>query len=375
MRNGRYVFVSHDGFGLGHVRRNVRIAAAMLEAEPSAQITIVTGIDSAHPWLDEQAMAVVRVPPLVKDEAGRYRNSQMSLDHALRVRSDVLLRTVADLQPDAVVIDRHPFGIDGEWRAGLRHAREHGAAVVVGLRDVIDEPSAVRAELGSDRWSGATEMVDEVLVYGSPVICDHKREYGLSIEPTYCGWVSETPTPPRGAVEQRLLVVAAGGGGDGAAVMAIGCGLAEDDRVHRALFVLGPAGSARAQMLRASLRHVSVEVEVLPVVADCSALFATAGVVLTMAGYNSTVEALAVGSRPILMPRRAPRREQAIRASRLASLGLADVVDADAQSDEISWLLDRPRRLSANALRDVGLDLGGADAAAQKVRSLVSVSA
>ena len=64
-----------------------------------------------------------------------------------------------------------------------------------------------------------------------------------------------------------------------------------------------------------------------------------------MAGYNTTVEALAAGVRPLLVPRRSPRREQAIRATRLASLGLADIVDEDATVDEVSWLLRRPRRL------------------------------
>ena len=43
-------------------------------------------------------------------------------------------------------------------------------------------------------------------------------------------------------------------------------------------------------------------------------LFARAAAVLCMAGYNSTLEALAAGRRPILVPRRSPRREQAIRA-------------------------------------------------------------
>lgn len=98
-------------------------------------------------------------------------------------------------------------------------------------------------------------------------------------------------------------------------------------------------------------------------------LFARAGAVVQMAGYNSTVEALAAGVRAVLVPRRAPRREQAIRASRLASLGLADVVDETASPDEVAWLLDQPRLLPAGACERAGMSLDGAAFAARLLTS------
>ena len=109
--------------------------------------------------------------------------------------------------------------------------------------------------------------------------------------------------------------------------------------------------------------------------AGCLPLFASAGAVLQMAGYNSTVESLAVGVRPILVPRRSPRREQAIRASRLSSLGLADVVDERADAAEVDWLLDRPRRLPQGALDHAGLSLAGAANAAAELLTLAGVGA
>jgi predicted glycosyltransferase len=104
---------------------------------------------------------------------------------------------------------------------------------------------------------------------------------------------------------------------------------------------------------------------VLDGVPSCGALFSRAQAVLCMAGYNSTLEALAAGRRPILVPRRSPRREQAIRAGRLAALGLADVVDEGADAEEVSWLLDRDRRLTPTQLREAGVTLDGARRAAQ----------
>jgi predicted glycosyltransferase len=83
-----------------------------------------------------------------------------------------------------------------------------------------------------------------------------------------------------------------------------------------------------------------------------------------MAGYNSTLEALAAGRRPILVPRRSPRREQAIRAGRLAALGLAHVVDEGAAAREVSWLLGRDHSVTPEDLARAGVWLDGADRAA-----------
>ncbi|NUS50408.1 MAG: hypothetical protein HOQ22_05120, partial [Nocardioidaceae bacterium] len=62
--------------------------------------------------------------------------------------------------------------------------------------------------------------------------------------------------------------------------------------------------------------------------------------------------------------------EQAIRAGRLAALGLADVVDEGADVGEVAWLLGRPRTLRPDALQDAGIDLDGAGNAARRMRLL-----
>ena len=90
-----------------------------------------------------------------------------------------------------------------------------------------------------------------------------------------------------------------------------------------------------------------------------------------MAGYNSTLEALAAGHRPVLVPRRHPRSEQAIRAERLQELGLADVVQPGADPAEVAaWLRDRPRVLPGGALDAAGIDLRGAETAATRLHEL-----
>jgi predicted glycosyltransferase len=310
---------------------------------------------------------VVRVPPLLKDSDGAYRNGTIPFVEAVARRGRALIDEVEADPPDVVVVDRHPFGTAGELHDGLERARRYGAALVLGLRDVLDEPTVAAQELASPAWHDAVNLYDRVLVYGAALLVDHEAEYGLPTTPHYCGWV--VTRPPRAEPEPRLLAVAAGGGGDGAQVFRLGSRLVELKPAWRGVIAAGPY-AAHAAGLRPDAG--GGRLRVLDGVPSCGALFSRAQAVLCMAGYNSTLEALAAGRRPILVPRRSPRREQAIRAGRLAALGLADVVDEGADAEEVSWLLDRDRRLTPVQLREAGVTLDGARRAAQVLVQLAT---
>ncbi len=359
-----YLFSSHDGFGLGHVRRNTVISGEILRQDPAAEITLVTGIPARPDWLDNAGVRVVSVPPLIKGSDGRYRNSTMSVGAALEMREHIFLREVRQTRPDVVIVDRHPFGTSGELRLGLSAARRAGAMITLGLRDIIDERDTVRAEIAGESWHNVGAVFDQLLVYGDPALCDHQAEYGLPIEPTYCGWVVEPPAP--GAPDPRLIVISAGGGGDGQAVLSLGLNVVRLRPEMRAVVAAGPFAAALPKDALLPRGRLAGRVQVHPHGDATGRLFASAGTALQMAGYNSTAESLAAGLRPVLVPRRRPRREQAIRAARLACLGLADMVDESASAAEVSWLLDQPRRLAPGACAAAGISFDGAAVAANR---------
>jgi predicted glycosyltransferase len=367
----RYVFSSHDGYGLGHVRRNVLIARAIRALDPSAQVTIVTGVPAGPAWLGAAAgMEVVRVPPLLKRSDGSYLPIGMEADQAIERRRRRFEAVIEDVRPHVVVVDRHPYGTAGELRDALLRARRDDASLVLGLRDILDDPQVVAAEIVGAGWEGAEDLFDEVLVYGERRFCDHRAEYGLSVEPSYCGWVTESVPP--GERDGGRLVIAAGGGGDGGPVFRLGLEVLDGRPAMRGEIVVGPyadvAGLAELVSSSPALDRVKLLVD-----ADgCIDVFARASAVLEMAGYNSTFEALAAGQRPILVPRRAPRREQAIRAERLQSLGLADVVDERADAAQVDPLLDRPRQVPRSALEAAGIRLDGAHRAAAHLQELAA---
>jgi predicted glycosyltransferase len=360
----RYLFASHDGFGLGHVRRNTLVARAILAREPDAEIVVVTGLPMRPAWLGE-GVRVVPVPALLKDSAGAYRNPGMSVQQALAARSAAFRAAVETVRPHVVVVDRHPYGTAGELKPGLHAARRQGAALVLGLRDILDQSTAVEAELAGAGWDGVPDLFDEVLVYGERVLCDHEREYGLPVAPRYTGWVADAV--PSRTREPGLVVISAGGGGDGAAVFALGGPLARRLPGGRVVIVAGPYATRDVE--------AGGNLTVLRDAPGCAELFATATGVVQMAGYNTTVEALAAGLRPVLVPRRNPRREQAIRASRLTALGVADTVDEGVPVDEVDWLLARSRLLPEGALEAAGIRLDGAERAARAVSALAAVAA
>lgn len=358
----RFVLYSHDGYGLGHVRRNVLIARALLADDAHAEITIVTGVARRPAWLDDPRFNVVAVPSLVKSASGVYRNDAFGFHDALERRSTIFSQLVDRVRPHVIVVDRHPLGTGGELTDGLERARATGSSLVLGLRDVLDEPAAVAREIASAPWRRVPELYDAVLVYGERWLCDQVSEYGLPVEPYYCGWVTEMASC--GPYDPRLVVLAAGGGADGQRVLALGATLLASRPYLHAVAVAGPyAGDDRNQL------PDSVTVVRSP--NGCMELYRRAGAVVQMGGYNSTFEALAAGIRPIIVPRRSPRREQAIRASRLAAVGLADVVDDDAEGAEVAWLLDRPRRFAPDVLSAVDLCLDGATRSARLVGSFV----
>lgn len=335
-----YVFSSHDGFGLGHLRRNTQIAHALLETDPGARITIVTGVAIRPRWIGDARIRTITVPPLLKGSDGAYRNPGMAFEQAVGIRTRVFESVIEQTRPAAVIVDRHPFGLAGELQAGLRRAQAGGAALVLGLRDVLDEPTRVREELDGAGWDGVPDLFDTLLVYGEAALCDHRAEYGVPLAPIYTGWVGPArPEPSAPAREAGLLLVSAGGGGDGRPVFDLGAEVLARRPSWRGVIVAGPyaADLTPSDLPAAAAARITIE-RGRP---SCVDLLARAGAAVQMAGYNSTVEAIACGLRPVLVPRRSPRREQAIRASRLAALGLADVVDEGAHPDEVAWLLDR----------------------------------
>src|SRR4051794_41224763 len=62
----RVFLCSHDGYGLGHLRRNVLIAAALRSTIPAVETTVVTGVAVDPGWPEWRGGGGFYMPPPLK---------------------------------------------------------------------------------------------------------------------------------------------------------------------------------------------------------------------------------------------------------------------------------------------------------------------
>jgi len=244
--------------------------------------------------------------------------------------------------------------------------------IVLGLRDIIDEPSVV-----CDLWrrektyEAIREYYDEVLIYGRKDVFDAASHYGMNAEfpgrVTYCGYVcSEEPLKARDQVREdlrllkdKLVVVAAGGGHDAYPLMQScmeACQLLGKHAPFDIFFITGPLMDlAQREQLRAEARGLGIRV--ITSVEDTPSFINAADLVITMGGYNSLCEAISFRRKALVVPRLGPRAEQRMRARLFQERGLIDVLDprevsAKSLLERIMVDLERRDFPSSNAVID-----------------------
>ena len=150
---GRFLFYSHDGFGLGHMRRHLAVARALTELAPEASVLLVTGSDVVSRLNLTPSIDILKLPGLRKVSNDEYasRHLRILVSEIRALRSELLHAAVKAYRPTVVLVDKHPFGAKGEFRAGLEELRATGGCAVLGLRDILDEPASVLKEWSPHR--------------------------------------------------------------------------------------------------------------------------------------------------------------------------------------------------------------------------------
>lgn len=367
-RATRVALYSHDTQGLGHVRRNSLIAAAFVDADPDTDLLLLTGAPEASALPLPPRTDLVTFPSVRKGLDGSYaaRTLSASLDEVVAMREAVIEGALTSFDPDLVIVDKVALGAHGELAGPLTRLRaEHGTRLVLGLREILDDPVTTAREWREDATEDVIDrFYDAVWVYGDPDLFDPAVEYGWAESTTrkvhYTGYLGRhrsrllagalpdvADEPPAPAAPYVLCLV--GGGQDGAA-LASAFARARMPHGHTGLLVTGPYLDPEVLAELEAVAQRREDLVVRRFVRDVPGCVAEAAATVSMAGYNTVCELLAAGRPMLLVPRTEPRREQLIRAERLSQLGLADVLDAgDGAASEITgWLafaVRRPQRL------------------------------
>ena len=342
----RVLIYSHDSFGLGHLRRCRAIAHSLVDADSSLSVLILSGSPIIGSFDFRSRVDFVRVPGVIKLRNGEYvsLNLHIDIEETLAMRSSIIRHTADIFDPDILIVDKEPLGLRGEVRSTLDLLRGRGTPLVLGLRDVMDDPGALETEWERKNAVPAlSDYYNEIWVYGLPQICDPLAGIDLPASVrrrmVYTGYlrrhVPASASEASGLGDGEFLLVTPGGGGDGDELIdwVLAAYEHEGGRLPPALLVFGPfmlpdrqaAFAARAARID-KLRAITFD-------ARLENLMARAAGVVAMGGYNTFCEILSFDKPALIVPRTTPRLEQFIRARRAAELGLVAMLTDEHDRD------------------------------------------
>src|SRR6201984_1731137 len=227
----RILIYSHDSFGLGHLRRCRAIAHSLVEGDSSVSVLILSGSPIIGSFDFRSRVDFVRIPGVIKLRNGEYVSLSLHIDieETLAMRSSIIHHTADIFDPDLLIVDKEPLGLRGEVRETLDLLQRRGTALVLGLRDVMDDPDALESEWERKQAVPAlAEYYDEIWVYGLPQT--GVPPAGLAVPRSarermvYTGYLSRSSAQPQvppeilGIIESEFVLVTPGGGGDGEAL-------------------------------------------------------------------------------------------------------------------------------------------------------------
>jgi len=359
----RVLIYSHDSFGLGHLRRCRAIAHSLVDSDPAVSVLILSGSPIIGSFDFRSRVDFVRVPGVIKLRNGEYvsLNLHIDIEETLAMRSSIIRHTADIFDPDLLIVDKEPLGLRGEVRDTLDLLQRRGTALILGLRDVMDDPEALESEWERKQAVPAlAEYYDEIWVYGLPQICDPLAglavPWGVRQRMTYTGYLrrnaAEAQVTPEilDVLKSEFVLVTPGGGGDGEALIDLVLSAYEYDRALplAALLVFGPFMLPEQRAVFASRASRLGNVNAITFNARLESLMARAAGVVAMGGYNTFCEILSFDKRALIVPRTAPRLEQYIRSRRAAELGLLTML-SEQEGRDPRVMADALRRLTEQA--------------------------
>jgi predicted glycosyltransferase len=364
--------------GLGHLKRSWALAEELTSA---FEVTLVTGGARPHDLRPPQGIALIDLPALSQDGAGRLivADDGVPLEIVQQRRTRRLLDAYDAVRPAVVVIELYPFGrrkFSGELTQLLDRTQQRPRPVVAtSVRDLLIDRGADQ-QRHDDRAHAALETYfDAVLVHADPCFSTLSETFRptapLTIPVYHTGFVVGPAATAAAPSRSSRILVSGGGGrfaerlyftaleahellGPDAPSMTIVAGpLCPDDTLER----LYTEAQRRPKV------HVARTVGNLANEMRASALS------LSQCGYNTALDILRAQVPAVVVPfADNGDSEQADRARRLERLNAVRVLPADRLEPEALAAALR----SALSFRPdpVSLDFGGAAATTRIVKAL-----
>lgn len=384
----KFLMYSHDGYGLGHFYRLLKLSA-FLQAEVR---------DLSILLLAECRISGLRLPPrvdyvkfpgvLAMRDIKKAKSLPLSFDEVIEIRKQIIFATALAYQPHLFLVDFLPTGVANELLPSLL-ALKRGSSktkLIYGLRDIIGDKDVLSWWLTEDMKTALEELYDEIWVYGCKALYDPVKEYQLpnsiAKKVRYCGYLGIEPTTrPReelrrilGIETEKFVLVTVGYGWDGFPVLDTYLNALEllpEDVSFTSLLITGPGLPPeqrdylrrRCHQITSNRRDRRQRINLLEFSVRLLDYMAAADVVVTRGGYNTVCEILSLEKQAVIVPRTYPNQEQLIRASLFDRLGLIRMLHPDHLSPETmaqailaAFHASPPSR---QRLSEAGLDLNG----------------
>ncbi len=346
----RLLIYSHDSFGLGHLRRCRAIAHHLVDHFSDLSVLILSGSPIVGSFDYKARVDFVRVPGVIKLRNGEYTSLHLHIDteHTLAIRSSIIQHTAQVFAPHVCLIDKEPLGLRGEVRDTLAMLKARGTRLVLGLRDVMDDPGQLMEEWERKQvYPALRAFYDTIFIYGPKAIFDPFAELPgfaeFASKVRFTGYLRRslpawggTPRESELALpDAPYILVTTGGGGDGEGLVdaVLSAYEARPTLPHPCVVLFGPFMQAEVRQAFHARAERLAQVECHTFDANVEQLYAGASAVVAMGGYNVFCEILSFDRPSLLVPRTVPRREQWLRAERAAALGVVRMLELEAASD------------------------------------------
>lgn len=341
---------SHDAFGLGNLRRMLSICEYLLQHQTNLSILLVSGSPMLQAFRLPKGLDYIKLPCLNRGQSGTLSAKYLGteLEETLKWRSHLIHSAALHFKPDVLLVDKKPYGIQQELAATLEYLGTHlpKTKKVLLLRDILDSPAKITREWKQQGYYQAIQTwYDQVLVVGMAELFDVAQEYQFPLPVAkkvhYCGYIRkafhglnrrELRWFLRIRPSEKLVLVTPGGGEDGYPLVnayLAGLKYLPAQVKLRSVILCGPEMplSQQQAIQKHARQYPAVDVQVFT--DNLLGYLDAADAVVSMGGYNTLTEILALNKRTVVVPRMTPSQEQLIRAERFMRNGLIRAIHPD----------------------------------------------
>jgi predicted glycosyltransferase len=379
----------HNGRSLGHTVRSATLAQVLLDQIPESIVVGITGASKGYELLPP-AMDLVKIPSyLTYDSTEGVRTNpilSVATEQFQRIRENLISTFVQDFQPQALIIDFHPEGKNGELIPTILNSPK--THKVLGLRGILGSPAETNRDFFNPRLvTFMQKNFSAIHVYIDQQVFRLEDYYAipdsLSAMFKYTGYVTRPTMSTRAEArtllelqpDARIIVVSFGGGQGTAPIwQAILNSLSKiQNQFDYAFLSAGPYLEADAfERLQSQVsQHPTWTwtrlLDPLPAWIKACDFFIGSG------GYNSLAEIIATGTNALIIPRQLNEREQEIHARKLANLHILRIASLDTiLNNNISSLLEMCLQEPYRQDHKIKIATNGALRNAQLVAELIS---